>query len=91
MKTIEEAAYSECPNVENESDWIDGFTAGAEFAQQLISVDDELPEESKFEMSEDVLTLAGSKYSVKCYDYSLGKWSGSPHVTVTHWRPINLK
>ena len=53
-----------------------------------VSVSDELPKEYKFNMSRDVLTIAGSKMSVKSYDYELGKWSGSPHITVTHWMEL---
>ena len=35
--------------------------------------------------SRDVLTLAGTKMSVKSYDYELGRWNGSPHITVKYW------
>jgi len=50
-----------------------------------VSVSDELPKEYEFRMSRDVLTIAGSKMSVKSYDYELGRWNGSQHITVTHW------
>ncbi len=53
-----------------------------------INVKVNLPEQYKHRMSKDVLTLAGSKMSVKCYDYELMRWSGSPHVTVTHWMKL---
>jgi hypothetical protein len=53
-----------------------------------VSVSDELPKEYKHRMSRDVLTIAGSKMSVKSYDYELGRWNGSPHITVTHWMEL---
>ena len=53
-----------------------------------VSVSDELPKEYKFRMSRDVLTIAGSKMSVKSYDYELGRWNGSLHITVTHWMEL---
>ena len=39
-------------------------------------------------MSRDVLTIAGSKMSVKSYDFELGRWNGSPHIKVTHWMEL---
>lgn len=53
-----------------------------------VSVSDELPKEHKHRMSRDVLTIAGSKMSVKSYDFELGRWNGSPHITVTHWMEL---
>jgi hypothetical protein len=55
-----------------------------------ISVNERLPEEADLQMSNDVLTLAGTKMSVKCYDYELKRWTGSPHVTVTHWQHLPI-
>jgi len=56
-----------------------------------ISVEDRLPTEHSLQMSRDVLTIAGSKMSVKSYDYELGRWNGSPHITVTHWAELPSK
>ena len=53
-----------------------------------VAVTDALPKEFKHLMSEDVLTIAGNKMSVKCYDYELLRWTGSPHVTVKYWMPL---
>jgi hypothetical protein len=53
-----------------------------------ISVKDRLPENYSLGMSRDVLTLAGTKQSVKCYDYALKRWNGSPFVTVTYWMEL---
>jgi len=53
-----------------------------------VSVSDELPKEHKHRMSRDVLTIAGNKMSVKSYDFELGRWNGSPHITVTHWMEL---
>jgi hypothetical protein len=92
MKTIEEKA---CEYAENayivfpQSAVKSAFIAGYNAAQEWISVEDELPKEHKFGISKDVLTLAGSKHSVKNYDHIIKQWSGSQNITVTHWRPIN--
>ena len=53
-----------------------------------VAVTDSLPKEFKHRMSADVLTIAGNKMSVKCYDYELMRWSGSPHVTVKYWMEL---
>lgn len=53
-----------------------------------VTVTDRLPIEAKHRMSADVLTIAGSKMSVKCYDHELGCWTGSPHVTVKYWMEL---
>ena len=58
---------------------------------QWIRATDRLPEEHKFRMSRDVLTIAGSKINVKSYDYGLNRWNGSPHITITHWMPLPEK
>ncbi len=55
---------------------------------EWISVKEALPENYKLGMSKDVITIAGSKMSVKSYDYELCRWNGSPHITVTHWMPL---
>lgn len=53
-----------------------------------INATKKLPKEDKFRMSADVLTLSGSKMSVKCYDYELNRWTGSPHITVKYWMKL---
>lgn len=95
MKTIKEGANDTTTNVgllmsTTQQIREVSFRAGVQFAQRWIPVTEELPEIDLFGMSKEVLTKAGDKYSVKCYDYVLGIWSGSPHITVTHWRPIEL-
>jgi hypothetical protein len=80
----------------------DSFYSGCKFVMEMfgikkldlpesngwIPVTERLPEEAHQQMSKDVLTIAGRKQSVKCYDYGLGRWTGSPYVTVTHWQPL---
>lgn len=90
MKTVNEKAIDYCLEVKGQihQESIDDFEAGYKAAQEWISVDDELPPEHKFGMSEDVLTRAGSKLSVKKYDYIVKQWSGSQNITITHWRTI---
>lgn len=46
------------------------------------------PEEYKHKMSKDVLTLCGERMIVKCYDYELKCWTGSPHITVNKWQHL---
>lgn len=57
----------------------------------LIFVDTELPKEGKFVMGDEEIAVAGDKYSIKRYDYELNRWTGSPHITVTHWRQLHVK
>jgi hypothetical protein len=105
MNAIEKAAkkYSESEIMETYDSALEAlkrisFIAGVEFAQQWISVEDELPE---IEIEVIVKTI-NSKYSIsKMYipkDYNgtiLGKkeWKGSGTFksSITHWRQINLK
>jgi hypothetical protein len=56
-----------------------------------ISCEQSLPKNYKLGMSKEVLTIAGSKMAVKSYDWELGRWSGSPHITITHWAEIPTK
>ena len=53
-----------------------------------VAASEELPPLYKLGMSRDVLTLAGTKMSVKSYDYELGRWNGSPHITVKYWMEL---
>jgi hypothetical protein len=72
-------------------DWCDqvwNTRTDAPEADGWIRVEDRLPKEYSLGMSKDVLTIAGIKQSVKSYDYELKRWNGSPHVTITHWRPL---
>jgi len=104
MKTIEEAAVDYAQKVypqingEHEVD-IDGaiisnsansFIAGIEFAQQWISVKDELPEKHKDCIVKvanfDNIILFGYQYKGKWYQYY-----DDSELNVTHWRPIELK
>ena len=105
MKTIEEAAI-ECANIylqgyrdsypADENDFIDVFESGVEFAQRWIPVEEELPE-----IGEKVIT-----YMTKDKRTSYGiatrireEWEINAHwidhtfsnMTITHWRPIELK
>ena len=53
-----------------------------------VAASEELPPLYRLGMSRDVLTLAGIKMSVKSYDYELGRWNGSPHITVKYWMEL---
>jgi len=75
MKTILESAqeyatehFKEKLPLDAEKSFIDGFLAGANFAQEWISVKDELPEHGK-----TVLIMCNNKYiGLGCIRY--GKW-----------------
>ena len=99
MKTIEEAAkeYAEkftYPHnkIPNER----GFKAGVEWAQEWISVENELPK-----LYEKVFVKTTEKYEDDEYyfDYSVAtlhdnnRWDVffGNHKPITHWRPIELK
>ena len=95
MKTIEQAAYDNCHNVENESNFIDGFMAGAAFAQRWIPVEEELPEIKR--KSYQVLakvkpTLMGKVlYCAVTVYFSSKKALEDKFKNYTHWRPIEIQ
>jgi len=73
------------------------FKAMEEYAQgngvlpcvgNWVAVTDRLPIVAKYRMSEDVLTIAGGKMSVKCYNYGFSCWTGSQHITVEYWMEL---
>lgn len=66
--------------------WLDEVELPDE--NEWVSVLDKLPKEHIFGLSRDVLTIAGNKMSVKCYDHELKRWSGSPHVKVKYWMDL---
>ena len=100
MKTIEEAAkdfnYSHV-NGHHPQKWVsDIFKAGAEFAQRWISVEEELPkigEKVMTKMTKDKRTSYGIATRIR------EEWEINVHwvdhtfsnMTITHWRPIELK
>jgi len=77
--------------MENSNEFENSTNVGNEVLADVsnwVAVTEQLPKEEKFRMSADVLTIAGNKMSVKCYDYELGCWTGSPHVTVKYWTKL---
>ncbi|MCL2596237.1 MAG: DUF551 domain-containing protein [Paludibacter sp.] len=96
MKTIEQAINEFCKNVGRtgygKTCYSQGFKAGVEFAQQWISVKDELPKEYKRVI---VKNQAG--------EWLVAFWNSEewclPYTSfiqdfpfeVTHWRPINIE
>ena len=104
MKTIEEARKEKNPYKVTESignclSFNNGFNAGVEFAQQWISVEDELPKETRHEFSEWVLTkcnrnimkLEKYDYQSKCFTDTRYDIEKKGDGQVTHWRPIERK
>lgn len=53
-----------------------------------VACEQSLPKLFTHGMSRDVLTIAGTKMAVKSYDWELGRWNGSPHITITHWAEL---
>ena len=79
-----------------ESDFIDVFESGVEFAQRWIPVEDELPkigEKVITKMTKDKRTSYGIATRIR------EEWEINAHwidhtfsnMTITHWRPIELK
>ena len=111
METIEEKSFEYKENVDLSNicdtkdvrfEIQDAFTAGAEFAQRWVSVEDELPE-----VGEMVLTKMEKRhgdtwvqnyYSTATRLENQGEWQTVNWVDhsisfghITHWRPIELK
>ena len=100
MKTIEEAAKDfndSHVNGHHPQKWVsDIFKAGVEFAQEWISVEEELPpigEKVITKMAKDKRTSYGIATRIR------EEWEINAHwidhtfsnMTITHWRPIELK
>ena len=90
MKTIQKEASKYLSSV--------SFQAGVEFAQQWISVEDELPESGELVL----VAIENCFIDVVCARILSGKWNcrlyiptGHPDFIiedkVTHWRPIEYK
>lgn len=108
MKTINEAAKEYaikeiCLKIEFASSskeeielCIRDFTAGVQFAEEWISVEDELPPIIAGDVSEEnILLLKNKEKGITLgwrrpygYHTQLGVFN---EVTITHWRPINKK
>ena len=96
MKTIEDAlniAYDEC---KSNAYFGNGFKKGVEFAQRWIPVEEELPkigEKVITKMTKDKRTSYGIATRIR------EEWEINSHwidhtfsnMTITHWRPIELK
>ena len=89
MKTIEQAAneYAVKNDLQQagQTKRATAFKAGAEFAQQWISVEDELPENGITVLIKD----KSSHIGLACRRY--GDWDCNFKNTVTHWRLITVK
>ena len=100
MKTIEEAAKDfndSHVNGHHPQKWVsDIFKAGVEFAQEWISVEEELPkigEKVITKMAKDKRTSYGIATRIR------EEWEINAHwidhtfsnMTITHWRPIEYK
>ena len=87
MKTKEQAANAYVyDNFYQDTVWAqetkDAFLAGVEFAQQWISVEEELPESGKTVLIKDKNNMIG----LACI--RLGVWDYKFKNMITHWRPI---
>jgi len=114
MKTKEEAAKEYCKIEVNEGKDNDAlfssrvgmkqiieraFKSGVEFAEQWISVEDELPEEDQFNDDFSSNVLVKSDYLLTeftgYFSFKTKQWYSYPSheniKAVTHWRPINRK
>ena len=111
MKTIEEAAkeYAENLNYTMEAkhnmcpmDFEKSFKRGASFAEEWISIKDELPDYDQPILTKDIygnydlmyLKIAGDeRVSEPDEDIFIngGMWYKLSENLITHWRPINRK
>lgn len=67
-----------------------GFKAGVEFAQQWISVEDELPEDNKLVIFKDNVDTIFLRHIDNRYWYEKREYCDQDVDYVTHWRPINI-
>lgn len=69
------------------------FLTGIEFAEQWISVEDELPENNGSGFSDEVLIQTEDGYiTIGYYRYSKMQWEILNYIDeVKFWRPINVK
>ena len=100
MKTIEEAAKDfndSHVNGHHPQKWVsDIFKAGVEFAQEWISVEEELPkigEKVITKMAKDKRTSYGIATRIREEWEINAHWIDHTfsHMNITHWRPIDLK
>ena len=100
MKTIEEAAKDfndSHVNGHHPQKWVsDIFKAGVEFAQEWISVEEELPEIGEkviTKMTKDKRTSYGIATRIREEWEINAHWIDHTfsHMNITHWRPIELK
>lgn len=105
MKTIEEKSFEYKENVDLSNicdtkdvrfEIQDAFTAGVDFAQRWIPIEEELPEIGEkviTKMTKDKRTSYGIATRIR------EEWEINSHwidhtfsnMTITHWRPIELK
>lgn len=96
MKTIEQAAqeYAEKVTVLKGQDRTkreNAFRAGAQFAQQWISVEDELPESGKLilvMLDNDKSQVSSARFNGRDFSIDFGDMAVGK---ITHWRPIELE
>ena len=94
MKTIKDAAVDYAEDVKDTTngmfyaDCQDAFKTGVEFAQQWISVNEQLPSEDNELIFVPVIAITGyGNYRITVYD----GFNWTSDEIVTFWRPIELK
>jgi len=95
MKTIDEAMNfdANATNPSNPLDFGMGYIKGVKFAQRWIPVTEELPTEYKNSgFSKQVICKTKSEsFMLFYYDFECKKFTCPEYITVTDWRPIELK
>ena len=95
MKTIEEAINENCKKSGitgyGKTTYNIGFSDAIKFAQQWISVDDELPEEEGDYLVKWTNLLGQKSIQFVYWSDDKKNWDAKYYECVTHWRPIELK
>ena len=106
MKTVKEAAKEYGRKVSPQSDWTArnaeiSFKSGVEYAQRWIAIEEDKPEKSYLQFSEEVICKFTFKTNPQKQYHEIGqynhekKWfedsNGEIIERVTHWRPIDRK
>jgi len=92
MKTIQKGLYEAYERVSGKAYFEDGFNDGVKFAQQWISINEELPQNQDLVLVKTNLNSICTAYlhGLKSGFITYGEDAFIEFGYITHWRPIEL-